>query len=286
MKIGWIGLGMMGLEMAKNLYKTGQDITVWNRTIQKAIESKLPYKENLKELVEKSDIIVTMLSDSESVLEIYNQIIRLNIENKIFIDMTTVHPDTAKKISEILIPKKAEFLEAPVIGSVIPARKGNLTILVSGDKETLEKVSIIFKILGKDIFYLSEYGKASTAKLINNVVLASFMNVLSDAIVFGEKAGLNKELFIKILESGAGKSAVLEAKKEKILNKDYSSHFSVDLLFKDLKYACDVADKYKVPFIYGSEAKNLFSSAKANGYGQKDFSIIIEIFKKLSGIEL
>jgi 3-hydroxyisobutyrate dehydrogenase len=283
-KIGWIGLGHMGLPMATNLKNAGFDIKVWNRTIEKAQKSGIPYTETLEDLVKDRDVIITMLFDSNSVLDVYSKIVKFDIKGKTFIDMTTVHPDTAKKVAEMLITKGGDFLEAPVIGSVIPAQKGTLTIVVSGDENTYKNHLNIFTVLGKQIFYMGDYGVASTMKLINNTVLGSFLNVLCEAIIFAKKAGIDQNLAIKVLENGAGKSMVLDAKKEKLLNEDYSTHFSVALIHKDLTYAIDVANKIGAVSNYSSISREFYNSARANELSQMDFSAVLEIFKKLSNI--
>ncbi|WP_297455593.1 NAD(P)-dependent oxidoreductase [Persephonella sp.] len=287
LKIGWIGLGHMGLILAKNLHEAGYDIKVWNRTVSKARESGLPYEENLIKLIKERDIIITMLFGSQSSEEVYQEIVNsgANLKGKIFIDLTTIHPETARKIAELLISNGAEFIEAPVIGSVIPAQNKELIILISGDREIFEKIEDVFKNFGKDIFYMGDYGKASTMKLINNAVLGSMMVVLSEGILFGKKAGIPLDTVVQILEKGAGNSGLLKAKKEKILKNDYSTQFSLALLHKDICYAQDIAKKLNFPAIFTGQSLNLFSSARANNLEEKDFSAIIEIYKKLSNIE-
>ncbi|ACO04437.1 MAG TPA: NAD(P)-dependent oxidoreductase [Persephonella sp.] len=283
-KIGWIGLGHMGLPMATNLFNAGYDIHVWNRTLDKAKESGLPYKRDLNELVKEKDIIITMLFGSESVNDLYTRILKsgVDLKGKLFIDMTTVHPETARKVAEDLIKKGADFLEAPVLGSVIPAKKGILTIVVSGDQDKFDQNRDIFEVLGKEIFYMGDYGIASTMKLINNTVLGSFMAVLSEAFAFAKKVGIDPELALSVLENGAGRSLVLEAKKEKLLKEDYSTHFSVGLIHKDLTYAIDIAHKNRYPLFLTSVTRELFNSAKAYGLEDEDFCSVLEIFKKLS----
>ncbi len=287
LRIGWIGLGHMGIILAKNLHEAGYDIKVWNRTLSKAQESGLPYEEDLIKLIKERDIIITMLFGSQSSEEIYQEIINsgINLKSKIFIDLTTIHPETAKKIAELLISNGAEFIEAPVIGSVIPAQNKELIILISGDKEIFEKTEEIFKNFGKDIFYMGDYGKASTMKLINNAVLGSMMAILSEGILFGKKAGIQLDTVVQILEKGAGNSGLLKAKKEKILENDYSTQFSLSLLHKDICYAQDIAKKINFPAIFTGQALNLYSSARANHLEERDFSAIIEIYKKLANIE-
>ncbi len=285
-KIGWIGLGHMGLPMAKNLSKAGYDVKVWNRTLEKAKGSGLPYVEDVEQLLDDREVIITMLFGSESVKEVYKKIFSSgkNISGKTFIDMTTIHPETAKEIAEELLKRKADFLEAPVIGSVIPAKKGLLTIVVSGDEEVYSRHSDIFNILGKEIFFLGDYGTASTMKLVNNTVLGNILATICEAVIFAEKAGVNRETTLKILSHGAGKSMVLDAKMEKILHENYETHFSVNLIHKDLSYALDLSQRKQNPLIITAVSRELYNSAKANHLGELDFAAVLEVYKKLSGI--
>jgi len=281
--IGWIGLGHMGTLMAKNLANANFNVKVWNRTLSKAKESGLPFTNTLEGLVLEQDIIITMLSDAQAVEDIYERILELKIDGKVFIDMTTVKPETPKKLAEKLLKKNASFLEAPVIGSTNLAEKGLLTIIVSGDEEVFKECSSVFSVLGKEIFYLGDYGVANTIKLINNGVLASLMAVFSEAIATAEKSGIPIETAVKVLENGAGKSTILEYKKDKILKKDFSPQFSVKLLIKDLNYLSEILDKNFIPGTFSEQAKNLYKMAKSMGLEEEDISAIYEVMKKISG---
>ncbi len=275
----------MGMPMAKRLHTAGYDIKVYNRTLKKAALSGMHFVEKLEDLLKDRDVIITMLFDADSVEEVYQEIFKTgDISGKIFIDMTTGYPKTSKKIAEEIIKRNADFLEAPVIGSVQPAEKGQLTILVSGDENTLNRVYEIFSVLGKKIFYMGEYGTASCMKLINNSVLGSFLTAICEAVVFAEKSGIDKKTAIEILENGAGQSMVLSAKKDKILHENYETQFSVDLINKDLNYALNLSKDINLPVPFTNLAREFYISAKANNLGDKDFSAVLEIFKKLGGI--
>lgn len=282
--VGLIGLGNMGTLIAKNLANASFNVKVWNRTLQKAKESGLPYTNTLEGLVLEQDIIITVLSDAEAVEEIYSNIVELAIKGKVFIDMTTIRPETAKKIAERLLKKEASFLEAPVLGNVISAEKGMLTILVSGDEKTYKELLGLLSVLGKEVFYLGDYGISSSLKLINNSVLATFMGALSEAIVLAEKIGISRETTVKILENGAGKSAVLESKKDKILNEDYSIQFSTKLLVKDLRYFSEILGKNNLVSPYFSISNDIYKGTYTNGYSENDFCSVLEILKRLNGI--
>lgn len=163
-----------------------------------------------------------------------------------------------------------------------PASQGLLTVLVSGDKTAFEKAKPLLEKLGKNIFYLEKEGLATKMKLINNLVLGSFMVTLAEAIVFAEDTGIDKEKAIDILLSGAGNSMILNVKKQKLLQEDFTAHFSNELIYKDLDYLQDLAKSLKRPLFTGSIAKELYAITLSKGFESEDFSGIYRIFKNFS----
>ena len=161
----------------------------------------------------------------------------------------------------------------------LPISKGLLTILVSGKRPAYEEALPYLEKIGKDIFYLEEPALATKMKLINNLVLGSFMATLAEAIVLGEKTGIDKETVIDILSSGAGNSLVLNAKREKIINEDFSTHFSSSLIYKDLHYLQDLARTLKSPAFTASVTKELFAMTLLRGMEDLDFSAIYRVLK-------
>lgn len=282
MKTGFIGLGNLGKAMAKRLISEGVDLTVWNRTIDKAKELGCQVANTPAELVSQVDVIIVNLKDSEAVKNVLTQkdgIIFGDCENKIIIDTTTNHFEEVLTFYSLLKEKKAYYLEVPVLGSVIPASQGLLTVLVSGDKTAFEKVKPVVEKLGKNIFYLEQEGLATKMKLINNLVLGSLMATLAEAVVFAEKTGIDKQRAIDILLSGAGNSMLLNVKKQKLIDEDFTAHFSNALIYKDLHYLQDLAKSFNMPLFTGSIAKELYAIALAKGFESEDFSSIYKIFK-------
>ncbi|MGB9935677.1 MULTISPECIES: NAD(P)-dependent oxidoreductase [Thermodesulfovibrio] len=282
MKIGFIGLGNLGKAMAKRLISEGVELIVWNRTIDKAKELGCLIANTPSELISQVDMLILNLKDSIAVKDVLinqNGLIYGNCENKIVIDTTTNHFEEVLEFYSLLKEKRAYYLESPVLGSVIPASQGLLTVLVSGDKTAFERAKFILEKIGKSIFYLEKEGVATKMKLINNLVLGSFMATLAEAIVFAEESGIDKERAIEILLSGAGNSMVLNVKKQKIIDEDFTPHFTNALIYKDLDYIHDLAKLLKRPLFTGSILKEIYATALLKGVENEDFSSIYKIFK-------
>jgi 3-hydroxyisobutyrate dehydrogenase len=282
MKIGFIGLGNLGKAMAKRLISEGVELIVWNRTIDKAKELGCLIANTPSELISQVDMLILNLKDSIAVKDVLinqNGLIYGNCENKIVTDTTTNHFEEVLEFYSLLKEKRAYYLESPVLGSVIPASQGLLTVLVSGDKTAFERAKFILEKIGKSIFYLEKEGVATKMKLINNLVLGSFMATLAEAIVFAEQSGIDKERAIEILLSGAGNSMVLNVKKQKIIDEDFTPHFTNALIYKDLDYIHDLAKLLKRPLFTGSIVKEIYATALLKGVENEDFSSIYKIFK-------
>ncbi|MCX7793442.1 MAG: NAD(P)-dependent oxidoreductase [Thermodesulfovibrionales bacterium] len=283
MKVGFIGLGSLGMTMAKRLISEGVNLTVWNRTVEKARTLNCPVAESPADLISQTEMVFLNLFDSEAVSSVIkgkNGLIEGNCDGKIVVDTTTNHFERVNEFYEILGKKNASYLEAPVLGSVIPASQGMLTVLVSGERNAFERARPFIEKIGKTIFYLETPQLATKMKLINNLILGTFMATLAEAVAFGEKAGLDKEKVIEILLSGAGNSMILNAKKDKLIKEDFSTHFSCSLIYKDLHYLQDLARILRRPLFTGSLAKELFGITISEKMGSDDFSAIYRVFKK------
>ncbi|WP_209477920.1 NAD(P)-dependent oxidoreductase [Thermococcus stetteri] len=277
--IGWIGLGHIGRAMAERLSED-YELLVWNRTIEKAKGFKKVAR-TPEEVAEKCDVIFLSLYDSEAVRQVLERLLKADLSGKIVVDTTTNHHEKVLEFHEMYRNAGAFYLESPVIGSVIPARNGQLTILVSGEREAFEKVRPYLEKLGKKVFHVEEPGKATKLKLINNFVLGAFMAALGEAVALGEKAGIPKEELIEVLENGAGNSVVLKAKKAKLLSEDYSTHFSVKNLVKDLSYAYDLALASRKAVPLNATVRELYRLAFERGMEELDFSVVYKLLREL-----
>jgi len=287
MKVGFAGLGNLGRAIAERLASQGVELVLWNRTLEKAKElaKKLgcEWVSKPKELPEKAETIIVILFDStasEAVIFGKEGIAKGPVEGKTVVDLTTNHYRYAALAYEELKKLKAHYLDAPVLGSVVPAKKGELTTLVGGDEEVFNRQEPLLRLFSKAVYYLGPAGTASKAKLINNIVLGGFMDLLAEALALAERAGIGKEKMLSILEDGAGKSYVLQAKKQKLLEEDFSPHFSVNLIYKDLHYAQDLLAELKGTSFTASAVKETYGLARSKGLGELDFSVLYKLFKE------
>jgi len=284
MKTGFIGLGHLGKAMAGRLMAEGIELAVWNRTAEKAADLGAAIAASPADLAARADIIFLNLFDSEAVRSVVSGaggILDADCTGKIIIDTSTNHFEDVTHFHEMLKEKGAYYLEAPVLGSVVPALQGSLSVLVSGEKHAYEKALPLLEKIGKNIFYLEKPALATRMKLINNLVLGSFMATLAEAVTFAEAAGIEKAYAIDMLLAGAGNSAVLHAKKEKLLKEDFSTQFSSALIYKDLHYLQDLAFSLKRPLFTGAVAKELFGITFGRGMADQDFSAVYEVIKGL-----
>ena len=283
MRYGFIGMGHLGKTLARRLILVGTDLIVWNRTREKALDLGVPVAENPADLMRQVDVVFLNLFDSKAVDEVLtglDGLFAVNCQGKVIIDLSTNHFEDVVRFHTMARNRDAFYLECPVVGSVIPASQGALTILVSGDPVAYAKVRDILEKLGKVIFYLGEPSRATRMKLVNNLVLGSFMATIAEAVNLGEKSGIPRETVIEILLSGAGNSMVLAAKREKLLKEDFSTHFSSALIYKDLHYIQDLARMVKQPLFMASIAKELYGMTYLHGTAGEDFSGVFTVLRK------
>lgn len=277
-KIGIIGLGNMGHPMAKNLENAGFSLTVYNRTIEKAEDFKAKSKvsASVNELVESSDIIFTMLTNDDALQDVYTEILKQNITGKLFVDMSTVSPETSGKIADAVKIKEASFLDAPVAGSTKPAAEGTLIIMVGGDEKDLERAKPYLEKLGKQIKHLGKNGKGLAAKLSVNYFISALYQGLAETILFSDHLEIKREDMLGIINESASGSGATKVKTPLLIEDDYQPAFSLDLMLKDILLAKDAGADFPL-------AKTLietYQSAQNEGFGKDDVIGIINYLKK------
>ena len=280
--IGFIGLGNLGRAIASRLTEVGEELIIYNRTKSKVEDLDYKMANSPKELVEKCDMVFMCLFESESVENIFNMedgILSASLEGKTIIDLTTNHYEKVLNFHEQIEEKGGEYLESPIFGSVAPALQGLLTIVTSGKKETYESCKPLLEKIGKEIFYLKQAGQASKMKLINNLCLGSFMSTLAECTALGEACDIDKAKLLEILGVGGGQSLVLKAKTQKLIEEDFSAHFSNNAIYKDLHTLQDLAYSKNQPLYTAAVPKELFGKMKKDGKGEEDFCSIYQLFK-------
>ncbi len=282
MAIGFIGLGNLGSAITKRLTDKKEEVIIYNRTKEKVLDLGYEIVDSPKELIKKCDTVFMCLFESKAVkniLEMEDGLLQADLEGKTIIDLTTNHFDDVLEFHKIIDEKGAEYLEAPVFGSVTPALQGLVTIVTSGRKETYESSKTLLEKIGKEIFYLKEPGQASKMKLINNLCLGSFMATLAECTALGESCDIEKAKLLEILGVGGGQSLVLKAKTQKLIEEDFTAHFSNNAIYKDLHTLQDLAYSKNQPLYTAAVPKELFGKMKKDGNGEEDFSSIYKLFK-------
>jgi len=283
MKAGFAGLGALGKAIARRLIVEGVELIVWNRTAEKTIDLGVETTDTPAGLLTEADIIFLNLFDStavEEVLKGQDGLLEGDCRNKVIVDMTTNHYTAVTGFYRAVADKGGSYVECPVLGSLVPASQGSLTLLVGGRKDAVERITPFVEKVAQYIFYFEEEGLATKMKLINNLVLGAFMTVLGEALSYGEAAGLSRTMVLDILAAGAGNSAVLTAKKEKLLYEDFQPHFSVALIHKDLNYLKELVADLGVSHTLLDPVMNIFNEAMKKDAACLDFSSVYKILKE------
>ena len=289
-KIGWVGLGNMGTPMSQNLIKAGHEVTVWNRTKTKAEEvlaAGAKWADTPKELAEKSDIIFTMVSDGPSLQAIAlaeNGIVAGLSPQKIVVDMSTVSPGESAKVNDAIENKDCKFLRAPVTGSTVLAKNATLGILASGDKAAYAKVLPLFEAMGKNQFYLGGDEEARVMKLSLNTMIGTSMQMMAEAVVLAEKAGLDVAQVCEVIAGSAVGSPLVGYKVAGISKGEYNPAFSVKLMMKDFDLAFDAAKQYGVSMPVTAVTRQALAAAAATDRADKDFSVLTQVLEGQCGV--
>ncbi len=282
MSIGFIGLGNLGKAISSRLRDVGEEVIVYNRNADKIKDLGYEIVSTPKELLKKCDTIFMCLFDSSAVNNIFSQhdgLLCEELRGKTIIDLTTNHYEDVLKFHEAVNNLDGNYLENPVFGSVAPALKGELTVVSSGKKEVFESAKPILEKIAKEIFYLEKPSSATKMKLINNLCLGSFMATLAECTALAENCEIPKAKALEILGVGGGQSLVLKAKTQKLIDEDFSPHFSNSAINKDLHLLQNLAFSLNQPLYSAAIPKELFSKMKMLGKGDEDFSSIYQLFK-------
>ncbi|PLX48233.1 MAG: NAD(P)-dependent oxidoreductase [Desulfobulbaceae bacterium] len=282
MKLGFLGLGHLGRAICARLVDCDHGLVVWNRTAAKAEGVTAEVAATPAEVAEAAEVIFVCMFDSSAVHDILTSghgLLAADLTGKVIVDLTTNHFREVTDFHERCRKAGANYLEAPVLGSVVPAGQGALTVLVSGDRAAYDRVHGVLADIGKNIFFLGAVGLATKMKLINNLTLGSFMATIAEALALAEDVGIEREEVLDILAVGGGNSLVLNAKRAKLLSEDFSAHFSNALIYKDLHCLQDLAYEQKKSLFTGAVVKELYGRTFAEGTDQEDFSAVYKLFK-------
>ncbi len=287
-RIGFIGLGIMGKPMAKNLLDAGYPLIVHNRSqspVEEFVKLGSQSADSPKLVAEESNIIITMLPDSadvESVALGKNGIIRGVSAGQIYIDMSSIEPLVSQKIAAQFSEKNVDMLDAPVSGGEPGAIRGELAIMVGGKEDVLQKCRPIFNVLGKSTIRVGDIGAGGFAKLANQIIVALNIAAVSEAFVLGQKAGLNPENLFQAIRGGLAGSNVMDAKVPMIKQRNFEPGFKIKLHDKDVKNILSTAQDLNVPLPLTGIVKQIMNALLADGKGELDHGGMVQFFEKIA----
>ncbi|MFK4566965.1 NAD(P)-dependent oxidoreductase [Enterococcus sp. UD-01] len=283
-KIGFIGTGVMGAAIVRNMLKNELEVNVYNRTKSKTdalVEAGAVWQETPAAVTENSEIIFTMVGFPQDVEEIYfgdNGIFSVNVKGKIVVDLTTSTPTLAGKIAIEAKELGAEALDAPVSGGDLGAKNGTLTIMVGGEKTIYDQVVPIFETFGKTLTYHGTAGKGQHTKMANQIMIAGTMTGMTEMLVYANQAGLDVNKVIATLSGGSAANWSLSNYSPRILKEDYSPGFFVKHFIKDLKIALDEAEKLKLTLPATKLATELYEKLAAKGFENDGTQALIKLW--------
>jgi 2-hydroxy-3-oxopropionate reductase len=287
--VGFVGLGIMGTSMARNLIEDGHELVIHNRTRAKAEKlAKLGAEvaTSPREVAGRSDVIITMLPgppEVEEVLAGENGLLEGVRDGSLIVDMSTSSPLLAQELSRTANTRGVGMLDAPVSGGDIGAIEGTLSIMVGGEKEDFERARPLFEAMGKTIVHVGTAGAGQTVKACNQIVVALVIEAVSEALVLGSKAGVKPEKVMEVLSGGLAANKVMEVKGEKFLSHDFAAGGKVEYHRKDLGIALAAGREYGVALPVTALVDQLFGTLVAQGKGGWDHSALITLIEEWSG---
>ncbi|KAL8570307.1 hypothetical protein ACOMHN_011328 [Nucella lapillus] len=281
LRIGFLGLGIMGQGMVMNLLRSGHEVSVWNRTASKTREFSKAGAfrgNNPADVVQSCDITFTCVSDSVAVRDVVfgsQGVLQGITRGKCYVEMSTVDEETVQDVADAVMSRGGTFLEAPVCGSRVPALEGQLTILTSGDRKLYDDCFSCFQAMGKKSFYLgNEVGTATRMKLIHNMVLGTVVASLAEGMALAEKVGLDQEDLTEVLMLGTLNCPTVSHKSQAIMNQRFDPHFPLQHQQKDLRLVISMGDSVEQPLYLAAAANELYKKARRLGVGEGDVSAV------------
>ncbi|MFQ3683868.1 NAD(P)-dependent oxidoreductase [Roseiflexus sp.] len=291
-RIGFIGLGIMGRGMARNILKAGFPLRVWNRTASRmdelAAEGAGPAS-SPGDLAFHSDIIITCVSDTSDVEQVLlgeGGVIHGARPGSLVIDMSTISPQATQRIAAQLAQRHVHMLDAPVSGGSEGAARGTLSIMVGGDVAQFERALPVLQTMGKTITHLGPIGAGQTTKLVNQILVVGHALAMSEALLFAQAGGVDLRKALEAVASGAAGSWMLSNRGPQILARDWRPGFTIDLQQKDIRLVLQEADRLGVPLPGTALIHQLYRTLQARGLGHEGNHALIKALENLTGLEV
>jgi 3-hydroxyisobutyrate dehydrogenase/glyoxylate/succinic semialdehyde reductase len=287
MKIGFIGLGIMGSRMAANLQRKGHDLVVHNRTKQKAdplIANGAFWAPTPADVAKKVTVIFTMLAKPDAVAETAllgkNGFLNHLVDHSLWIDCSTVNPSFSRLMADEAKQRKVRFIDAPVGGSKGPAEQGQLLFFVGGDKADVDEARPLLEAMGKTVYHVGGHGMGSSMKMVNNLILAQAMVAFSEALVLGESLGISRDMLLNTILSSPVVAPFLTFKRSKIEEGNFDAEFPLQWMHKDMQLAAETAYETGVAMPVANVTKEIYALAVRKGLGAQDFSAVYTVLRE------
>ena len=288
LKVGFVGVGLMGLPMVKNIAKHNYPLVVWNRStknLKKITNQKTKVCQNLIDLPNQCQIIIMMLSNDKVCLEISKELSKKIKKNQILIDMSSTKQKTAIKIEKKINSKGGYFLDAPVSGGTLAAENGKLAIMVGGEKTIFEKTKNLLKSMGT-VTYVGKTGSGQVAKLANQAIVGITIGAVSEALILAEAAGVDPKAVRKAIKNGFAGSPILEIHGKRILEKNFEAGGRCSTQLKDMNNIIETAKNHKIHLPLSEKIKKLYEKIVEEGKSNLDHSALYLLLKNLRNTHL
>jgi len=290
--IGFIGLGIMGQPMALNLLKAGYKVTAYNRSANKAHpldRAGAAIASTPAEAAKDADVVMMIVSDTaavEAVVTGKDGVLETLRSGAVVVDSSTISPLVSRKLACLAAGKGARWLDAPVTGSKHGAEKGELTFMIGGEREALDRVMPILNVLGKKHIYCGANGLGLAAKLAQNVIQSTMLEIFCEGFVLAAKAGVKPEVMFEIIQSSMARAALMDFKAPFIFKGDFTPYFPLKWMHKDLTLAMEAAFTQNVPMPAASAVKEVYGAAKAQGKGDLDYAAVVTFLEEIAGVKV
>jgi 3-hydroxyisobutyrate dehydrogenase-like beta-hydroxyacid dehydrogenase len=292
-KLGFIGLGLMGAPMARNLIKAGHDVALWShskgKAEQLAAEAGATACANPAAVAKHAECVFLCVGDSamsEAVILGPGGVKEGGHEGLIVVDASTVSPASSRHTHAELAQAGIDFLGAPCTGSTPGAINGTLTFMIGGDEKVFEKVRPWLEVMGKKLYFCGGPAMGLHAKLTQNLVLSNLLQAFNEGIVLSTKAGVEPKLMLDILSNSAAKSGLIDYKAPFIFRRDFETNFSVKWMYKDIGLMLESAAELDVPLFLTGLTRQLFQTAIARGHGEEDICSTIKVLEEITNVEI
>jgi len=289
-QVGFIGLGIMGSLQAMNLAQEGYELTVFNRTREKAEawvrEHGGTVADSPRAVAEVSDVVITMVVDGDQVTEMIEAALPGARERTLFVDMSTIAPATARALDERVRGEGHAFVDAPVTGSSPKARTGTLTIMCGGAPEDIERARPLFEVMGEKIVVCGEAGQGQAVKVISQAITAVNCATLAQGLLVARQVGVDVEKLLETMDGGSSDSTMRALKGKPMLEHDFSPLFKLAHMLKDVQLCLAEARTAGGTFPFAGLAAELYGAGMGRGLGEQDFAAVLEVVEGLAGARL